>query len=153
MSRLSSLGKIGVRVWKLLLQAKKTERIVMKKVLLWLWQFPQNLVGIIAVYLLSAYKPITQDLTDFYVHYNTRLSSVSLGNYIIIYGYNYTEETILHEKGHQKQSLYLGWFYLLGIGLPSVIGNLLHRIFKFDYYRQPWEAWADRLGGVKRNRI
>lgn len=142
-----------------MLQAKKTERIVMKKVLLWIWQFPQNIVGIIAVdllsaykpYLLSAYKPITQDLTDFYVHYNTRLSSVSLGNYIIVNGYDYTEETILHEKGHQKQSLYLGWFYLLGIGLPSVIGNLLHRIFKFDYYRQPWEAWADRLGGVKRN--
>ena len=139
-------------VWKLLLQAKKTERIVMKKVLLWIWQFPQNIVGIIAVDLLSAYKPITQDLTDFYVHYNTWFSSVSLGNYIIVNGYDYTEETILHEKGHQKQSLYLGWFYLFLIGFPSVIGNLIHRFIKFDYYRQPWEAWADRLGGVKRNR-
>ena len=124
----------------------------MKKVMLWLWQFPQNLVGIIAVYFLSAYKPIKQDLTDFYLHYNTWFSSVSLGDYIILNGYCYTEKTILHEKGHQRQSLYLGWFYLLVIGLPSVIGNLLHRIFKFDYYRQPWEAWADRLGGVKRNR-
>jgi len=52
--------------------------------------------------------------------------------------------------GHQKQSLYLGWLYLIIIGLPSVTGNLLNRVIDFDYYKQPWEAWADKLGGVKR---
>ena len=40
--------------------------------------------------------------------------------------------------------------YLIVIGLPSAVGNLLHRKIKFDYYKQPWEAWADKLGGVKR---
>ena len=49
--------------------------------------------------------------------------------------------------------------YLIIIGLPSIMGNILNRIkykyFKkhYDpdfYYKQPWEAWADKLGGVDR---
>ena len=122
----------------------------MVKVLLWLWQLPQNLVGVVTVFLLSAYRPIVKDLPEIYIHYNTWFSGVSLGDFIILNGYCYTENTVKHEKGHQKQSLYLGWLYLPLIGLPSVIGNLLHRLIKFDYYKQPWEAWADKLGGVKR---
>lgn len=78
-------------------------------------------------------------------------SSVSLGQYILVDSdmlVNY--RTIAHEHGHQIQSLYLGPLCLVVIGLPSAIGNLLHRKIKFNYYKQPWEAWADKLGGVKR---
>lgn len=74
---------------------------------------------------------------------------VSLGNFIIV-ARGSESNTIRHEWGHQRQSLYLGWLYLVVIGLPSVIGNLLNRVIKFDYYRQPWERWADELGGVER---
>ena len=64
-----------------------------------------------------------------------------------------------HEQGHQKQSRYLGWFYLIIIGLPSLLGNIYDRVAHKDwsskdsikwYYNQPWEKWADHLGGVKR---
>jgi hypothetical protein len=74
-----------------------------------------------------------------------------LGKYIVFDNRRTLEDNdIKHEMGHQKQSLYLGWFYLIIIGLPSVIGNLIYRIKKFNYYSLPWEKWADKLGNVKR---
>ena len=78
-------------------------------------------------------------------------AGVSLGKYIIFdsackvspIDYN-------HEKGHQKQSLYLGWLYLIVIGIPSGIHNLINRKCKCNYYHFWTEAWADKLGGVER---
>lgn len=82
--------------------------------------------------------------------WNTKYNfGVSLGKYVILCKKRSFND-ILHEGGHQKQSLYLGWLYLPLIGLPSVIGNLLNRFIPFDYYKQPWEAWADKLGEVHR---
>ena len=87
-------------------------------------------------------------------------SAISLGNYIFLDSngyYNYT--TVKHEHGHQIQSLILGPLYLIVIGLPSIMGNILNRIkYKYFrrhydpdfYYKQPWEAWADKLGKVVR---
>ena len=71
-----------------------------------------------------------------------------MGNYIIIPKYNRTTFIVRHEYGHHVQSTYLGPLYLIIIGIPSVIGNILHRFIKFNYYKQPWEAWANRLGGI-----
>ena len=115
----------------------------MKNILLYLWQLPQNLLGLAVIAFTKAEKK-----GDIY-HTDGYRFGVSLGNYIIFGGFfNSTDKK--HEIGHQLQSLYLGWLYLLVIGLPSVIGNLLNRVIDFDYYKQPWEAWADRLGGVER---
>ena len=117
----------------------------MIKVLLYIWQLPQNLLGLLVIWFSNA-KHICNSywLTT---HYSF---GVSLGKYIII-GPGYPGKRMLdHERGHQKQSMILGPLYLLVIGLPSATGNLLRRIWKFDYYKQPWEAWADKLGGVKR---
>ena len=113
------------------------------KVLLYLWQLPQNLLGLLVILFTGAKKQCLVYRTDKYRF------GVSLGKYIIFGGY-YSYVDIKHEMGHQKQSLYLGPLYLLIIGLPSVTGNLLRRLIKFDYYKQPWEDWADKLGGVKR---
>ena len=110
----------------------------------WIWQLPQNLLGLIVAAVTRAVK----DTNGAYVTYRYRFG-VSLGNYII-FGGSYSTRDLRHEQGHQKQSLYLGPLYLIVIGLPSVIGNLLDRFLWFDYYKQPWEAWADKLGGVKR---
>ena len=115
----------------------------MKNILLYLWQLPQNLLGLAVIAFTRAEKK------GGIYHADGRRFGVSLGNYIIFRGFfNATDEK--HETGHQKQSLYIGWLYLLVIGLPSVVGNLLNRVIDFDYYKQPWEAWADRLGGVER---
>ena len=115
----------------------------MKNILLYLWQLPQNLLGLAVIAFTKAEENGGIYYTDGYRF------GVSLGNYIIFGGF-FNSTDLKHERGHQLQSLYLGWLYLLVIGLPSAVGNLLNRVIDFDYYRQPWEAWADRLGGVKR---
>jgi hypothetical protein len=78
---------------------------------------------------------------------------LSLGEYIFIGTGNFGGTTTLHETGHTRQSRLLGPLYLLLIGLPSLIGNIYNRIYHKGsawYYKQPWEAWADKLGGVVR---
>lgn len=122
------------------------------KIISYIWQLPQNLLGLTVIAFTKAEKK-----GDIY-HTDGRRFGVSLGKYIIFRGFfNATDRK--HEQGHQKQSLYLGWLYLLLIGLPSATGNLVDRLFhrKWDserrykwYYSLPWEAWADRLGGVER---
>lgn len=113
-------------------------------ILLYIWQLPQNIVGLLVV-LFSRAKE------TFYVGvYTTDCKfGVSLGNYIIV-NKDCNMRTIQHEAGHRKQSLYLGPLYLPTIGLLSAIGNLLRRVIVFDYYKLPWEAWADKLGDVNR---
>ena len=122
----------------------------MKNILLYLWQLPQNLLGLAVIAFTRAFR--TKD--GRYWVTGVGGFGVSLGNYVIFGDMNGryipSEKSIKHEQGHQKQSLYLGWLYLLVIGLPSAVGNLLNRVIDFDYYKQPWEAWADKIGGIER---
>ena len=128
----------------------------MKDILLYLWQLPQNLLGLILCLIYPDKFPTA--LKDVKVHVNQSFpSGISLGNYIIV---KYVRpNTISHEYGHHLQSLKWGWLYLIVIGLPSLTGNIIDRLFhkKWDwlkreqwYYNQPWEKSADKLGGVKR---
>lgn len=128
----------------------------MKKIILYVWQLPQNLLGLLVILFTRA-----KHQNCCYVANSKRYFGVSLGNYIIFgTGYwGYSKKDLLHEMGHQKQSLYLGPLYLIIIGLPSFCGNIFDRVFHKKwlsarrikwYYSQPWEKWADKLGGVKR---
>ena len=128
-------------------------KYIVEKILLYLWQLPQNIVGLLVILFSRAKHNKTSDIWET-KHY----FGVSLGNYIIL-NECCSRNDIKHERGHQKQSLYLGWLYLLLIGLPSAAGNIWDRVFHkkwyytarlYWYYKQPWEAWADKLGGVKR---
>ena len=127
---------------------------IMKNVLLWIWQFPQNLFGMILRIIIDCERDC-----DVWLFSSNYISSFSLGNYIFVNRKQNTETTRKHEKGHQLQSRYLGLLYLLAIGLPSLYGNMQDRIFHKDwarvkrikwYYSQPWEKLADRLGNVNR---
>lgn len=126
----------------------------MKKFLMYLWQLPQNILGLLVILFTGA------EFSLAYSVWETRKYSfgVSLGRYII-FGKHFEYTDLKHEQGHQRQSLYLGWLYLIVIGLPSALGNLYdriaHRSWNYKsrikwYYSQPWEAWADKLGGVER---
>lgn len=134
----------------------------MKKFILYLWQLPQNIIGLILVLVTRARKyPAGITTPNHYIIRNPenyKYFGVSLGNYIV-FGNEPTKCSLLHEKGHQKQSLYLGWIYLLVIGIPSALGNIFDRLFHKDwsvakreywYYNLPWENWADKLGKVER---
>ena len=84
---------------------------------------------------------------------------MSLAAFIVLPEEN--EPGLRHEYGHSRQSLYLGPLYLPIIGIYSAVfcnlwDRLLHK--KWDggkrrkwYYSRWTEAWADRLGKVKRN--
>lgn len=125
----------------------------MKNVLLFLWQLPQNILGLLVILFTCSRK------NNYFWESKKLLNfGVSLGNYII-FGYGPLKISIQHEQGHQKQSLYLGWLYLLVIGVPSFLGNIWDRIMHKNwmvyerrkwYYNQPWEKWADELGNVNR---
>lgn len=131
--------------------------------LLWIWQFPQNLIGFILTRKCETKgfrHSIWNDKIDFYFKRN--FNSVCLGDFIIIdytlCGKARSTQTVYHEWGHQRQSKMLGWFYLLVVGLPSVVLDLWDRRFHKNWtydHRQMWyytkypENWADKLGGVQ----
>lgn len=125
----------------------------MKKVLLWIWQLPQNIIGLIAAALFRC--SYSARLGIFYTEAKI---GVSLGDFIIVNEFASTS-TIKHEQGHQKQSLMLGPLYLIVVGIPSAVCNIIDRLCHKNwtqsmrerwYYSLPWEADADKLGDVKR---
>ena len=135
----------------------------MINVLLYLWQLPQNLLGLLVILFTKARPyPVVMNGDSFKSIYLTRKYSmgVSLGNYIIFGRHGLLSVVkVNHERGHQKQSKILGPLYLILIGLPSILGNIFDRLFhknwsnaeRIDwYYDQPWEKWADKLGNVNR---
>ena len=140
---------------------------VFLRILTEIWQLPQHIIAyvIMLVNCKSKRLYISEDGIRYYLVKRLFNSGISLGNYIFLdlHGffneYEYGGPIIKHEHGHQIQSLILGPLYLIIIGLPSIIGNIINRIkYKYfknyynpdSYYKQPWEAWADRLGGIVR---
>ena len=144
---------------------------LIKEILLWLWQLPQNLLGLV---LILFYKPeaciILQNGNKVYFSRNM-VGGISLGKYSIINSYYAGLKTgdktmkpieelvqldvVKHEGiGHGTQSRYLGWFYLLVIGLPSIIwAGLYGSIIPYThngYYKFPTESSADRIAGINR---
>lgn len=131
------------------------------RVLKWVWQFPQNLVG----FLMSRKPDAIEEYKDVKVYFthNTLGCGVSLGDFILLdadfLNSSVKEITIKHEYGHHRQSLYLGWLYLPVVGLWSAIRNRYHTWFHKSwnaekserwYYGSYPENWADKLGGVER---
>lgn len=121
-------------------------------IILYLWQLPQNIIGLLVI-LITGSK-----YNGYYWDGGRFVFCVCLGKYIIING-PHTKWDYMHECGHHRQSKMLGWLYLPVVGLPSVIGNIWDRLAHkswevkkrlYWYYNQPWEKWADDLGGVFR---
>lgn len=135
----------------------KTIFNVITTAVLLIWELPQNIVGALLLFIYWLYRDITISKIDFtFVCYvrNFR-GGLSLGWFTFLpistsmYSATYKHETI----GHRLQSMMLGWFYLLIIGIPSICWAGLHRLPKFkgkSYYSFYTERWADKLAGIKR---
>jgi len=122
------------------------------KILLYIWQLPQNLIGLI-VYALLWPSPYVRFRGEIICYSDKMRGGISLGRYIIV-ARKYWEgdgDTELHEYGHALQSRYLGPFYLFVIGIPSLLWaawwNQDRGVGYYDFYT---EHWADKLGGVER---
>ncbi|MBQ2548604.1 MAG: hypothetical protein II558_06835 [Treponema sp.] len=135
------------------------------KPILFIWQLPQNLLGLILCFVERAKK--RQEFGISYYEAKKpgpfmKYCAISLGSFIIADAAVADKASLLHESGHQRQSLVLGPFYLLVIGLPSVTGNLMDRLLhkKWSgerrerwYHALPWEKSADRLGELKAKKL
>lgn len=140
----------------------------LKAVIAYLWQIPQIFVGLILLGLLKLiyrqkvliYKLHLQKPWDWCTCYLVRSPlpiGVSFGP--LIFGdKEYLSLQMNHELGHSMQSLMLGWFYLVIVGIPSVTMNIISAVlylngkedFAKNYYNRWPESWADTLGNVKR---
>ena len=134
----------------------------LKSSLLWLWQLPQNLCGII-------YRSISEDnricvienndsrSVDAEVYLQRAKGGVTLGKYIFInQDYIDKEIVIKHECGHVKQSKILGPLYLLVIGIPSILHAWLNNYIgccwkngEYNYFHFYTEKWANKLMGIE----
>ena len=123
--------------------------------LLAVWQLPQNLAGLVFGWFLKGKRRyrnlpgIPEDIRV--VGASNMYGDISLGNFVYCRPPIY-EKMALHEYGHCRQSRLLGPFYLLVVGLPSLLWALWwHPGRPVGYYSFFTERWADRLGGVRRN--
>lgn len=123
-----------------------------KSVLKYIWQLPQNIIALIYLsYLIVENQiPAITKYKEIKVYTKYSSGSVTFGNYIFISS-KATENTIKHEYGHTRQSLYLGSLYLIIIGIPSILWAMIHKTIAPDksYNWFYTEAWADKLGDVK----
>lgn len=126
----------------------------MKAFALWIWQLPQNLVGLL--FLLFIRGEVKHKLGSIKFYYaNTFPGGITLGEYIIVG--TKKELTVRHEFGHVKQSRILGPLYLPVIGLPSVIHAGINGIINcceksiYGYYHFYTEKWANKLGGLNKD--
>lgn len=130
--------------------------IKIKESIKWLWQLPQNMLALCIESVLcdAAYREGEADGNTIIVN-SVLPSAMSLGDYLFVNPMS-SERTIKHECGHSKQSDILGPLYLIVIGAPSLLHNIIHSIcsiagFKWDYYSFYTEKWADRLVGIDRS--
>ena len=123
------------------------------QIALWIWQLPQNLLGLLLMLILQGETRHRLGSIRFY-YLKTFPGGVTLGEYIFVG--TRQDLTVRHEFGHVMQSRYLGPLYLLVIGLPSLLHAWLNGAIGCcdrhpeGYYHFYTESWADRLGGVKR---
>lgn len=124
--------------------------------LLAIWQLPQILLGIICLCIFRN----KEEYTNPYNHITVwKISSKGLfgnacfstGPIIVVCSKDVSENTLRHETGHSKQSIYLGWLFHIIISIPSVCRFWYRRIFNKsqEWYHSGYpENWADNLGGV-----
>ena len=138
---------------------------IIKEIALWIWEFPQNIVGLITLAIMGYEKVLTAENGN-KMYFSKKMSGgISLGKYSIISDYYIrrvsTDKSILdldvtrHEAlGHGTQSRYLGPLYLPVVGLQSIIwAGLYGSVIPYTYngYYKFWtERWADKLGGITR---
>ena len=130
----------------------------LKEILLYIWQLPQNLLGLFMLLFMKPYVSKEKYRGITYVVSKKMSGGISLGNYVIL-SYSYRNKNISkkvwdHEWGHTRDSRMFGPLYLIVIGLPSLIWAWLYGSVipytKNGYYKFYTEKRADRLGGVVR---
>ena len=114
------------------------------------WGIIQNVIGLLLWLLLFIKNPSRKRK----MYYGSLVSkwdyTKSLSLCIFIFLGSDDLRILRHEYGHSIQSLILGPFYLIVIGIPSLIWNMCFDSYRIkrnkNYYRFYTERWADILG-------
>ena len=135
---------------------------VLKSQFFMIWELPQNILGLFVWLAMSrdvTKKTFTMPADSEHTLYDFRYcpwklrSGLSLSLWIFAPA-DADANKLLHEYGHSIQSMYLGPFYLIIIGIPSFIWACLYKIpaisKRWSYYDFYTEKWADHNGGVTR---
>lgn len=124
----------------------------------YVWQLPQNLLGVLwkNVKKESIITEVSNDdlrSVEAKGYLMKAGGAVTLGQYVFIsQTYQDQSAVIRHECGHVKQSLILGPLYLIVIGIPSILHAWLNDYIGCDeeegYSHFYTEKWADKLMGI-----
>ena len=122
----------------------------MIKAILWVWQLPQNLLGLLfRIILIRRIGFVKNEGTECLYHVDNMHGGLSLGRYVFVKA-GATSRLKSHERGHSRQSRMLGPFYLIVIGITSFIWATCfkgyRKRYKVSYYDFYTEKWADNLG-------
>ena len=121
----------------------------------WTWGLPQNLVGLVLyLYYRARGCPWFRYQGAHALVWPVKSGSMSMGSFLFLHpSWTPRDQALLaHEYGHTIQSLYFGPFYLLTVGLPSLIWagtpalQRRRRERHLDYDSVYPENWATRLG-------
>lgn len=138
----------------------------MRELLFFIWELPQNLLGIcfyLSFFLRKKIKSKYFERGRLFIELNS-IGAISLGFFVFytVSDNNYVPvgpENKDHEFGHSRQSRILGPFYLILIGLFSEMRVLYAFIYKVikkkrwsGYYEGYPENWADKLGRVDKSK-
>ena len=126
---------------------------VVKRTGLYIWQLPQNIVGLLLlVFITGEVKHRLGSIRFFYA--KSFPGGITLGEYIIVG--TRQEFTVRHEFGHVLQSRYLGPLFIPVVGVFSLVHAGVSDMVgccerhKEGYYHFWTEAWANRLAGIRK---
>ena len=140
-----------MRTLRLILQTTPKWISWLLVILDFIWELPQNIIGFLIALFFGFDSVSRETLNDGKaLVFTWKLSkwNISLGWFQIV-SKNASKTTVSHEVGHSHQSLYLGWLYLIFIGLPSNIwAGLIHKHTDKSYYWFYTERWADHCAGI-----
>jgi hypothetical protein len=136
-----------------------------RKALSLTWEAPQNGLGLAILAAEAARKRIVSiEVEDGRLVVESKGTGISLGH-IVFWSressrwHDLDRRNRAHELGHTKQSRMLGWLYLPVVGLPSISRAAYALVYRevtgrqwTGYYSGFPENWADRLGGVERQK-
>lgn len=107
-------------------------------VLLYLWQLPQNLIGLVYLaFCFDRVKITKQGGAVFYATKHVR-GGMTMGRYVFISPKNIAREPVYdHEFGHVRQSKRWGWLWLPVFAIPSGLHCLFCRAANYPFlYRE-----------------
>lgn len=122
--------------------------------MMFIFEFPQNLIGFIAFLVFSKLRKCSYDTYQdaYIVHVAGSWGAIALSKYIFVANNFHTTDIVKHEYGHRIQSQLLGVLFVPIIGFPSLIWASCFKRYRKKHHKSYFwfytEAWANKLAGI-----